>query len=263
MWVLTYTRSKVLLKDLESKVCCDFWLLDGSKDTPWRAPLGSVTFHIICFLQHWVPPAPSLLYSLSSLIMPFSPPWPSPSLLHGTLSPGFPASVAFHSSQPPLASEAHHVWWSSLLGSTKLWSMHLQVSLPLAHLPNPETRETLPSVPHRPPGPWRNHTAMSSWLPLRSQHWGQRSHSEKHELSELEGLPPRKAPAPQYSWQLAARLLREHILKRKPERAELSPGWPPSEAGVDPHRYLLPVGVPSRTLIPVIAMALPCPWGTV
>ena len=38
---------------------------------------------------------------------------------------------------------------------------------------------------------------------------------------------------------------------------------PPSEAGVDPHMYLLPVGVPGRTLIPVIATALPYPWGTV
>ena len=85
-------------------------------------------------------------------------------------------------------------------------------------------------------------------------------------LSELEGLPPRKVPPPQYSRQLATQFLREHIPKRKPERAELSPGvpsWPPSEAGVDPHMYLWPVGVPSRTLIPVIAMALPCPWGTV
>ena len=101
-------------------------------------------------------------------------------------------------------------------GATRLWAADL--------LPGPSTED-------------RGHIQRNS----DSQNW-KASH-------------PGKSHPPQYSQQLVAQPLREHLPKRKPERVELSPGVPappPLETGVDSHMYLLPVGVLSRTLTPVI-----------
>lgn len=164
--------------------------------------------------------------------MPFSPPGLLlPSSTHGTFPRGFPASVAFHSSQPHLHLKLtmcdSHLFWT-LQG---FCSMHLQVSLPLAYPPNPETRKlSLQFLTGHQGRGEATQLWAADFLPGPSTE--DRGHIQRNmDSQKVEGLPPRKAPPPQYSRQLAADFSVNTFEKEARKGAELSPGvpsWPPS-----------------------------------